>query len=170
MCRVSKDLNCIRAIECISEASYRCKQLRSAAAYQTLLSCFDGVYYLRFSYHNTSLILSITYLSEFRCISIFCLKIMYYNLKHLAKCAMPAWLLITKCYEKTLSNKSAMNTTKLIDAVWVYDTWIDLLLNFRKVKLTFFVLRSTVEKRSSDHLQKLTSKTKVVISSSYMFT
>ncbi|KAG4988960.1 hypothetical protein AAZX31_11G168100 [Glycine max] len=43
-CRVSKDLNCIRTIECISEASSRCKQLRSAVAYQTLLSCFDGVY------------------------------------------------------------------------------------------------------------------------------
>ncbi|TKY67160.1 hypothetical protein E2542_SST10052 [Spatholobus suberectus] len=42
-CRVSKDLNCIQAIECISEASSRCKQLRSAVAYQTLLSCFDGV-------------------------------------------------------------------------------------------------------------------------------
>ncbi|RZB74888.1 uncharacterized protein LOC114379064 isoform X1 [Glycine soja] len=42
-CRVSKDLNCIQTIECISEASSRCKQLRSAVAYQTLLSCFDGV-------------------------------------------------------------------------------------------------------------------------------
>ncbi|KHN21071.1 hypothetical protein glysoja_006550 [Glycine soja] len=40
--RVSKDLNCIQTIECISEASSRCKQLRSAVAYQTLLSCFDG--------------------------------------------------------------------------------------------------------------------------------
>ncbi|KAG4994554.1 hypothetical protein glysoja_008259 [Glycine soja] len=48
-CRVSKDLNCIRTIECISEASSRCKQLRSAVAYQTLLSCFDGVCYLPFS-------------------------------------------------------------------------------------------------------------------------
>ncbi|XP_027909000.1 uncharacterized protein LOC114168405 [Vigna unguiculata] len=42
-CRVSKDLNCIQTIECISEATPRCKQLRSAVAYQTLLSCFDGV-------------------------------------------------------------------------------------------------------------------------------
>ncbi|KAK7404794.1 hypothetical protein VNO78_05753 [Psophocarpus tetragonolobus] len=42
-CRVSKDLNCIQTIECISEASSRCRQLRSAVAYQTLLSCFDGV-------------------------------------------------------------------------------------------------------------------------------
>ncbi|KAG4385378.1 hypothetical protein GLYMA_12G080600v4 [Glycine max] len=42
-CRVSKDLNCIQTIECISEANSRCKQLRSAVAYQTLLSCFDGV-------------------------------------------------------------------------------------------------------------------------------
>ncbi|KAG4385374.1 hypothetical protein GLYMA_12G080600v4 [Glycine max] len=41
-CRVSKDLNCIQTIECISEANSRCKQLRSAVAYQTLLSCFDG--------------------------------------------------------------------------------------------------------------------------------
>ncbi|KAG5139697.1 hypothetical protein JHK84_033465 [Glycine max] len=49
-CRVSKDLNCIQTIECISEASSRCKQLRSAVAYQTLLSCFDGVCYLPFSY------------------------------------------------------------------------------------------------------------------------
>ncbi|KAL9296803.1 hypothetical protein ACSQ67_022699 [Phaseolus vulgaris] len=49
-CRVSKDLNCIQTIECISEATSRCKQLRSAIAYQTLLSCFDGVCYLPFSY------------------------------------------------------------------------------------------------------------------------
>ncbi|XP_057456079.1 uncharacterized protein LOC130747226 isoform X2 [Lotus japonicus] len=40
-CRVSKDLNCIQAVECISEASSRCKQLRCAVAYQSLLSCFD---------------------------------------------------------------------------------------------------------------------------------
>ncbi|KAK7257650.1 hypothetical protein RIF29_31782 [Crotalaria pallida] len=42
-CRVSKDLNCIQAVECISEASSRCKQLRSSVAYQILLSSFDGV-------------------------------------------------------------------------------------------------------------------------------
>ncbi|BAT90508.1 hypothetical protein LR48_Vigan08g147000 [Vigna angularis] len=42
-CRVSKDLNCIQTIECISEATSRCKQLRSAVAHQTLLSCFHGV-------------------------------------------------------------------------------------------------------------------------------
>ncbi|KAF7805643.1 uncharacterized protein G2W53_037804 [Senna tora] len=41
-CRVSKDLNCIQAIECISEVSSRCKQLRNAVAYQSLLACFDG--------------------------------------------------------------------------------------------------------------------------------
>ncbi|RDX88128.1 hypothetical protein CR513_30318, partial [Mucuna pruriens] len=51
-CRVSKDLNCIQTIECISEASSRCKQLRSSVAYQTLLSCFDGVCYLPFSYQR----------------------------------------------------------------------------------------------------------------------
>ncbi|XP_020214916.1 uncharacterized protein LOC109798895 [Cajanus cajan] len=42
-CRVSKDLNCIQTVECISEASSRSKQLRSAVAYQTLFTCFDGV-------------------------------------------------------------------------------------------------------------------------------
>ncbi|XP_054812585.1 uncharacterized protein LOC129313467 isoform X2 [Prosopis cineraria] len=42
-CRVSKDLNCIQAVECISEVSSRCKQLRSAVAYESLLPCFDGV-------------------------------------------------------------------------------------------------------------------------------
>ncbi|MED6175665.1 hypothetical protein PIB30_080561 [Stylosanthes scabra] len=40
--RVSKDLNCIQSVECIPVASSRCKQLRSAVAYQNLLSCFDG--------------------------------------------------------------------------------------------------------------------------------
>lgn len=42
-CRVSEDLNCIRTVECVSEDSSRCRQLRSAIAYQTMLSCFDGV-------------------------------------------------------------------------------------------------------------------------------
>ncbi|KAK7262252.1 hypothetical protein RJT34_29816 [Clitoria ternatea] len=42
-CRVSMDLNCIQTIECVSEVNSRCKQLRSAVAYQTLVSCFDGV-------------------------------------------------------------------------------------------------------------------------------
>ncbi|KAK7276299.1 hypothetical protein RIF29_17438 [Crotalaria pallida] len=45
VCRVSKDLNCIQAVECLSEASSRCKQLRSSVAYQILLSSFDGVCY-----------------------------------------------------------------------------------------------------------------------------
>ncbi|XP_025641683.1 uncharacterized protein [Arachis hypogaea] len=40
--RVSKDLNCIQSVECIPVASSRCKQLKSAMAYQNLLSCFDG--------------------------------------------------------------------------------------------------------------------------------
>lgn len=43
ICRVSKDLNCIQIVECVSEVSSRCRQLRSAVAYQSLLSCFDGV-------------------------------------------------------------------------------------------------------------------------------
>ncbi|CAL0334014.1 unnamed protein product [Lupinus luteus] len=42
-CRVSKDLNCIQAVECLSEADSRFKQLRSSVAYQILLSCFEGV-------------------------------------------------------------------------------------------------------------------------------
>ncbi|XP_045827877.1 uncharacterized protein LOC123919895 [Trifolium pratense] len=41
-CRVSEDLNCIQIVECVSEASSRCTQLRSAIAYQSLLSFFDG--------------------------------------------------------------------------------------------------------------------------------
>ncbi|QHO24462.1 uncharacterized protein DS421_12g372440 [Arachis hypogaea] len=40
--RVSKDLNCIQSVECIPVASSRCKQLKSAVAYQNLLSCFNG--------------------------------------------------------------------------------------------------------------------------------
>ncbi|XP_027360672.1 uncharacterized protein LOC113868894 isoform X1 [Abrus precatorius] len=42
-CRVSKDLNCIQTTECVSKVNFRCKQLRRTIAYQTLLSCFDGV-------------------------------------------------------------------------------------------------------------------------------
>ncbi|KAK7312603.1 hypothetical protein VNO77_36578 [Canavalia gladiata] len=42
-CRVSKDLNCVQAVECVSEVNSRCKQLKRAIAFQTLLSCFDGV-------------------------------------------------------------------------------------------------------------------------------
>ncbi|XP_061339959.1 uncharacterized protein LOC133286544 [Gastrolobium bilobum] len=42
-CRVSKDLNCIQAIDCVSGVGSRCKQLKSALAHQSLLSCFDGV-------------------------------------------------------------------------------------------------------------------------------
>jgi hypothetical protein len=45
-CRVSEDLNCIQIVECVSEVSSRCKELRSAIAYQSLLSCFNGVRYL----------------------------------------------------------------------------------------------------------------------------
>ncbi|WJX44102.1 hypothetical protein P8452_31123 [Trifolium repens] len=41
-CRVSEDLNCIQIVECVSEVSSRCKELRSAIAYQSLLSCFNG--------------------------------------------------------------------------------------------------------------------------------
>ncbi|XP_004506066.1 uncharacterized protein [Cicer arietinum] len=41
-CRVSEDLNCIQTVECVSEVSSRCKQLRSAIAYQNLLYCFNG--------------------------------------------------------------------------------------------------------------------------------
>ncbi|PNY11048.1 hypothetical protein L195_g007647, partial [Trifolium pratense] len=41
-CRVSEDLNCIQIVECVSEASSRCTQLRSVIAYQSLLSFFDG--------------------------------------------------------------------------------------------------------------------------------
>nr|XP_048325102.1 uncharacterized protein LOC107410035 isoform X2 [Ziziphus jujuba var. spinosa] len=40
-CRVPKDLNCLRIVECISGVDTRSKQLRSAVAYQILLSCFD---------------------------------------------------------------------------------------------------------------------------------
>ncbi|XP_028808142.1 uncharacterized protein LOC114762742 [Neltuma alba] len=43
ICSVSKDLNCIQAVECISEVSSRGKRLRSAVAYESLLPCFDGV-------------------------------------------------------------------------------------------------------------------------------
>lgn len=39
-CRVPRDLNCLRAVECISGISTRSKQLRSAVAYQFLLVCF----------------------------------------------------------------------------------------------------------------------------------
>ncbi|GAV73453.1 hypothetical protein CFOL_v3_16939 [Cephalotus follicularis] len=40
-CRVPKDLNCLRAVECISGLSTRSKLLRSAVAHQILLVCFD---------------------------------------------------------------------------------------------------------------------------------
>ncbi|KAG2674173.1 hypothetical protein I3760_13G122400 [Carya illinoinensis] len=41
-CRVPKDLNCLRAVECISGYDTRSKQLRSSVAYQILLVCFDN--------------------------------------------------------------------------------------------------------------------------------
>ncbi|KAK4607555.1 hypothetical protein RGQ29_001417 [Quercus rubra] len=41
-CRVSRDLNCLRAVECISGVNTRSKQLRSAVSYQILLVCFDN--------------------------------------------------------------------------------------------------------------------------------
>ncbi|KAK4607561.1 hypothetical protein RGQ29_001417 [Quercus rubra] len=40
--RVSRDLNCLRAVECISGVNTRSKQLRSAVSYQILLVCFDN--------------------------------------------------------------------------------------------------------------------------------
>ncbi|POO01134.1 actin protein 2/3 complex subunit-like protein [Trema orientale] len=40
-CRVPKDLNCIRIVECISGVNDRSKHLRSAVAYQILIGFFD---------------------------------------------------------------------------------------------------------------------------------
>ncbi|KAK7855804.1 hypothetical protein CFP56_026464 [Quercus suber] len=41
-CRVPRDLNCLRAVECISGVNTRSKQLRSAVSYQILLVGFDN--------------------------------------------------------------------------------------------------------------------------------
>ncbi|XP_022152868.1 uncharacterized protein LOC111020493 [Momordica charantia] len=41
VCRIPRDLNCLRAVECISGADARSKYLRSAVAYQILLMCFE---------------------------------------------------------------------------------------------------------------------------------
>ncbi|XP_065869281.1 uncharacterized protein [Euphorbia lathyris] len=41
-CRVPRDLNCLRALECISGGSTRSRHLRSVVAYQILLVCFDN--------------------------------------------------------------------------------------------------------------------------------
>ena len=50
-CRVSRDLNCLRAVECISGVNTRSKQLRSAVSYQILLVCFDNkVAYILFTF------------------------------------------------------------------------------------------------------------------------
>ncbi|KAK6936102.1 hypothetical protein RJ641_033132 [Dillenia turbinata] len=40
--RVPKDLNCLRILECISGPNARCKQFRSAVAYQLIITCLDG--------------------------------------------------------------------------------------------------------------------------------
>ncbi|KAB1226779.1 hypothetical protein CJ030_MR1G022522 [Morella rubra] len=41
-CRIPTDLNCLRAVECISGVNTRSKEFRSAVAYQILLVCFDN--------------------------------------------------------------------------------------------------------------------------------
>ncbi|GMY15940.1 hypothetical protein FCV25MIE_11179 [Fagus crenata] len=41
-CRVPRDLNCLRVVECISGVNTRSKLLRSAVAYQILLVCFEN--------------------------------------------------------------------------------------------------------------------------------
>lgn len=41
ICRIPKDVNCLRIVECILGANRRSKLFRSAVAYQILLSCFD---------------------------------------------------------------------------------------------------------------------------------
>ncbi len=50
LCRVPRDLNCLRVVECISGVNTRSKLLRSAVAYQILLVCFDNkVAYIPFT-------------------------------------------------------------------------------------------------------------------------
>ncbi|TXG73779.1 hypothetical protein EZV62_002358 [Acer yangbiense] len=41
-CRVPRDLNCLRTVDCIAGVDNRTKQLRSAVAYQILLVCFNN--------------------------------------------------------------------------------------------------------------------------------
>lgn len=41
-CRVPKDLNCLRIVDCISGVNNRCKHLRSAVAYQILVVLFSN--------------------------------------------------------------------------------------------------------------------------------
>lgn len=40
-CRIPKDLNCVRIVECLSGVSSRCKNLRSQVALQMLILCFN---------------------------------------------------------------------------------------------------------------------------------
>ncbi|GLT65018.1 hypothetical protein SLA2020_374750 [Shorea laevis] len=40
-CRIPRDLNCLRAVECISGPDTRSKQLRSALAFQILVNCLE---------------------------------------------------------------------------------------------------------------------------------
>ncbi|XP_038895435.1 uncharacterized protein LOC120083668 isoform X2 [Benincasa hispida] len=42
VCRIPMDLNCLRAVECISGVDPRSKYLRSTIAYQILLICFEN--------------------------------------------------------------------------------------------------------------------------------
>lgn len=42
VCRIPMDLNCLRAVECISGVDLRSKYLRSTIAYQILLICFEN--------------------------------------------------------------------------------------------------------------------------------
>uniref|UniRef100_A0A5B7BZX9 Coiled-coil SMC6 And NSE5 INteracting (CANIN) domain-containing protein n=2 Tax=Davidia involucrata TaxID=16924 RepID=A0A5B7BZX9_DAVIN len=41
-CRVPKDMNCLRTVECIAGVDARSKHLRSAVAFQILINCFDN--------------------------------------------------------------------------------------------------------------------------------
>lgn len=41
-CRVPRDINCLRVVDCISGVNKRCKQLRSAVAYQILVIFFEN--------------------------------------------------------------------------------------------------------------------------------
>ncbi|KAH9660535.1 actin protein 2/3 complex subunit-like protein [Citrus sinensis] len=41
-CRVPRDINCLRVVDCISRVNKRCKQLRSAVAYQILVIFFEN--------------------------------------------------------------------------------------------------------------------------------
>lgn len=50
LCRLSMDLNCLRAVECISGTDERSKCLRSEAAYQMLVKFLDKAGYLSLLY------------------------------------------------------------------------------------------------------------------------